>query len=651
MSYTTSAESDLHDDHQQGLSRGDDTTSNSNSHSNSNSNSNNYECFFPAPSFCGSGKSVEERKDAIATLASAVDSRGKRIVPLLQIVDLDCSVAPLKLLELVELLLRQCQKHNYELPYSFILKESLSSAEVYMGPTEDPAFEVVVTELNPLHAYNACLSLDELTTAEAFLQGQLDVNGDLIKCLLTFQDLWSKASASQSNNPFSKLTKTLFSSSRNSSNSSGKSNNEKHNLSYQSMENLPLLAFDADFDLFSPGIYMYDEEDMEPAAQRKLAHAFEQLNLTRGDTLLDIGCGFGGMMRYASNKNCHVTGITTNPSQAEYVAGHMKMRYFSTATVLCHDFFTYKPMFNRGNGGGTGGGGSNSSATKSQARLSGSGDASSISIVRSPIQNSTGGGPFQTSLSPMSHNANANANGQTTGLLLFEDNNISSYSRGIPSTVVTTPSKTIGSAAGPMLFDAISMMGVLEELGDDYDRILRQLVKVLRPGGRVYLDFAAETSPGKASNRPFVAKYIQPQNKNTNQTKAFQWVHLPQWLQAIQNSALVVDALYDNRHNYHLWATKCYQKLFNKHDDFIQQYMLQQQQRQQGKTNNTAINTANTIGAKEDSNLASMKQAAEFQFRLYLAFFAGIAASMVKQDYQCNAYRMILKLPEGRRKV
>lgn len=243
---------------------------------------------------------------------------------------------------------------------------------------------------------------------------------------------------------------------------------------------------------------------------------------------------------------------------------------------------------------------------------------------------------------------------------------------------------TLGAAAGPVLFDAVSMMGVLEELGNDYDKILRTITKYLKPGGKVYLDFAAEnyhhqhhhrSTATTVSTRPFVTKYIFPTN-NTNTTAA-KWIDLPRWIRAIQNSPLVVDALHDNRHNYHLWANKCYQKLFRKRDEFIVQYQelqrsskhqYQQQhpkmppQKQQTKSNHNHSKNENhttedpttttTTQDKDDTAAGSgsdvdYRSEAEYHYRMTLCMFAGAAAVMAKRDYQCTAYRMILKLPEG----
>jgi cyclopropane fatty-acyl-phospholipid synthase-like methyltransferase len=606
---------------------------------------------------------LEERKDTIANMAFRVDpATRRRLVPMLQIVDLESSAFPLLLLEWVEQMLHICRRQGYEFPWAFALRDQ--GAEVFMGPMEDPSFEVVVTQLNPQAAYQACLSRNEPTIAEAYLKGLIDIHGDFIKCLLCFQDLWSTRgnglriiTTNVTRSPLSWFART-----RPPPPSTKQERRRSHELHYDRWEAVLLLALENDFDLYSPGIYMYDEEDMEPAAQRKLAHAFEQLQLNKGDTLLDIGCGWGGMMRYAANKGCHVTGITLSPMQAQYVAGHMKMRYFKTATVLCEDFYAYKPMFNHNNNNGNSNAsvvGSNSSNRGYESPMKPRQSSGSVSTTPSTpvVKASPHLSPplfiHQQQPTPLQQQQQQQQQYQSP----FRSSNTAN------NNGLETPSKTIGAASGPMLFDAISMMGVLEELGDDYDQILAKLTTFLKPGGRIYLDFAAECvgdngeAPSlTASTRAFVRKHIMPGPLG-------RWIHLPKWLQAVDQSSLVVDALWDNRHNYYLWAQKCYRKLLAKHEDFLQQYQLQQQQQQSGKKQHTQGDTSDDmdnctlVDSSQDLSVPAAAAAggascnecddAEFQYRLMLAMFAGVAASMVKQDYQCTAYRMVLKLPEG----
>jgi len=290
-------------------------------------------------------------------------------------------------------------------------------------------------------------------------------------------------------------------------------------------------------------------------------------------------------MRYAASKGCLVTGMTLSQHQAEYIREDMSRRTTAdtdTVTVLVQDFFDFKPIFHP----------SSNNNNKSFYSPDGNGinhnyqglDGSSRSLSRSSRslsrQRPGGARLFSPTKSPTPPPIQSP---------LFINRLPSSTPPSqrqpyTPSKATTTP-----TPAGPALYDAISVMGVLEELGYDYDKILAQATTLLRPGGRVYLEFAAENSCGgtSASQRAFVAHHIFPcatggRNPSSSSSSAMHWVNLPKFLQAVEKSALVLDALWDNRHNYHLWAYKCYQKLLHQQDDFCH-YLQQTRQCQQEK--------------------------------------------------------------------
>jgi cyclopropane-fatty-acyl-phospholipid synthase len=71
-----------------------------------------------------------------------------------------------------------------------------------------------------------------------------------------------------------------------------------------------LLSFLDDYKQYSCA-YFKDTDDLNQAQRRKLDLICRKLMLSSGDHLLDIGCGYGGLARYAAeNYGCRVTGIT-----------------------------------------------------------------------------------------------------------------------------------------------------------------------------------------------------------------------------------------------------------------------------------------------------------------------------------------------------
>ena len=66
-------------------------------------------------------------------------------------------------------------------------------------------------------------------------------------------------------------------------------------------------------------MYFSHDEALELGADRKLALAFEALRLEPSHCLLDVGCGWGGMLRYSAQRDVKVTGLTLSRLQKEYV--------------------------------------------------------------------------------------------------------------------------------------------------------------------------------------------------------------------------------------------------------------------------------------------------------------------------------------------
>jgi cyclopropane-fatty-acyl-phospholipid synthase len=67
---------------------------------------------------------------------------------------------------------------------------------------------------------------------------------------------------------------------------------------------------------YSSALYVDPAETLEAAQQRKLARIAERLQLAGGESVLEIGCGWGGLAeRLASRHGATVTALTLSPSQ------------------------------------------------------------------------------------------------------------------------------------------------------------------------------------------------------------------------------------------------------------------------------------------------------------------------------------------------
>ena len=64
--------------------------------------------------------------------------------------------------------------------------------------------------------------------------------------------------------------------------------------------------------------YPNSAASLDEAQENKYRLVFEKLRLRAGDRLLDVGCGWGGMVRYAAHRGVEATGVTLSEQQAAW---------------------------------------------------------------------------------------------------------------------------------------------------------------------------------------------------------------------------------------------------------------------------------------------------------------------------------------------
>lgn len=339
-----------------------------------------------------------------------------------------------------------------------------------------PDFEIVVHDREGMRALR---SLSELSIADAYVRGHLDLEGDYVKAMwlrnaLSDRNVWMRI--------WCHLQPLLFGRER--------LNPEWIQKHYDS-NNIQLFVTDTEYHAYTPGIYESDDDSLELSTVRKYEFAWDSLNLEPGMRLLEAGCGWGGMTRYCASRGAKVTGITLSKHQLEFTQSVIE-RHGLDATAHYQDFFTFQPE---------------------------------------------------------------------------------------------------------RPFDAISCMGVLEDLSD-YPKVMRRFEELLVPGGRVYLDFAAGKVPFATSG--FVTRYIWP--------GTFRMVYMPEALEAIDRSRLQLVGLYNDRRNYYLWARNGSRRWIENKDRIIE--------------------------------LAGVET-----YRLFNLLYMGTAGTMSDPSYDTTAYRMVLELP------
>lgn len=71
---------------------------------------------------------------------------------------------------------------------------------------------------------------------------------------------------------------------------------------------------------YTCAVYPTPEASLEEAQENKYRLVFDKLALSAGDRLLDLGCGWGGMVRYAARQGVRTLGVTLSRQQAEWAS-------------------------------------------------------------------------------------------------------------------------------------------------------------------------------------------------------------------------------------------------------------------------------------------------------------------------------------------
>ncbi len=195
----------------------------------------------------------------------------------------------------------------------------------FWGNTEQPRFILVLNHPGALRAM--FLSPSELTLGEAFIYRDFDIEGDieaafdLANFLLT-RDL-SVSEKLRLGSMLMKLpTRDRPLSSRDSAELTGSLHSrERDRNAVRYHYDLPDSFFALFLDprmVYSCGYFKSPDDDLEAAQAQKLDYICRKLRLRRGDHLLDLGCGWGGLLIHAAkNYGARAFGVTLSVPQAE----------------------------------------------------------------------------------------------------------------------------------------------------------------------------------------------------------------------------------------------------------------------------------------------------------------------------------------------
>jgi cyclopropane-fatty-acyl-phospholipid synthase len=193
------------------------------------------------------------------------------------------------------------------------------------GAVQQPHFTLVLKHPGALRAMFSRPS--ELTLGEAYIYNDFDIEGD-IEAAFEFADylLEQKRSLGKSFDLAKRLSKLPVNGgahkNRRSANFSGSVHSrdrDRQAISYH--YDLPVDFYGLWLDqrmVYSCAYFATPEQDLDSAQERKLDYTCRKLRLRRGERLLDVGCGWGGLiMHAAAHYGVEAVGITLSVPQAE----------------------------------------------------------------------------------------------------------------------------------------------------------------------------------------------------------------------------------------------------------------------------------------------------------------------------------------------
>lgn len=100
---------------------------------------------------------------------------------------------------------------------------------------------------------------------------------------------------------------------------------------------------------YSCAYFRHDNDTLEQAQQQKYEHICRKLQLREGETLVDIGCGWGGMLLYAARHyGVKGTGCTLSRHQTEYARERVAREGFEkNITIFLEDYRNIKGQFDK----------------------------------------------------------------------------------------------------------------------------------------------------------------------------------------------------------------------------------------------------------------------------------------------------------------
>ena len=191
-----------------------------------------------------------------------------------------------------------------------------------------PEFHV---NLRNQRALRTVSSLDDGNIAEAYLCGDIDIEGDMLRPFALrahLRDRHPLVAAWRFIEPL--LFGQIYS-------------NKRAIASHYNADPKLFLSFlDPIFPAYSQGVYENDEEPLARALERKFDWAIAQCELEKDKTVLEIGPGWGAFASHALQTGVRFTGITNSEVSQSYLRSKLA-NFGDRFDIVLTDFYDYEP--------------------------------------------------------------------------------------------------------------------------------------------------------------------------------------------------------------------------------------------------------------------------------------------------------------------
>jgi cyclopropane-fatty-acyl-phospholipid synthase len=209
-------------------------------------------------------------------------------------------------------------------PFEVVMPDG--TAQLFGSGT--PSFRVTLKNRNAVRAIS---SIDEGRIAGAYLAGDIDLDGDMLKPFAlraTMSDFHILTEAWRFIQPL------LFGQVH---------TNRRAIASHYDIDADFFLSFlDPVTPCYTQGVYESAGETLDAATLRKFDYCFEKLKLKPGDHILEVGPGWGAWFEYASARGVKCTGISISTASIDYLNRRSK-ELGRDWELIESDLFEYQP--------------------------------------------------------------------------------------------------------------------------------------------------------------------------------------------------------------------------------------------------------------------------------------------------------------------